>query len=141
MAQAATSTPRRGDGLSLCLTSLGVVKTLSVAAFTLVWTHSVEKVDWQEDWRVTPRGLELTQARVKGSGAGMEPPPEARLVDGWFQWQPMRAPMPEVALGNSGAAGEWRLCQDGKDGRCRTLSEIFEHPIGANVTTMRACDP
>jgi hypothetical protein len=34
------------------------------------------------------QGLELVQARVKGSGAGMEPPPEARLVDGWFQWQP-----------------------------------------------------
>ena len=78
------------------------------------------------------------QARVKGSGAGMEPPPEARLVDGWFQWQPQRAPMPEVVLGNSGAAGEWRLCHDGT---CQTLSEIFGHPIGANVTTMRACDP
>jgi hypothetical protein len=74
--------------LSLCLASAGVVKTLSIAAFTLAWTHSIEKVDWQEDWRVTPQGLELVQARVKGSGAGMEPPPEARLVDGWFQWQP-----------------------------------------------------
>ena len=135
---AAASARRGGGGLSLCLTSLGVVKTLSVAAFTLVWTHSVERVDWQEDWRVTSRGLELVQARVKGSGAGMEPPPEARLIDGWFQWQPKRAPMPEVLLGNSGAAGEWRLCHDGK---CQTLSEIFGHPIGANVTTMRACDP
>jgi hypothetical protein len=76
------------------------------------------------------------QARVKGSGAGMEPPPDARLVEGWFQWQPQRAAMPEVALGNSGAAGEWRLCMDG---HCRTLSEIFGFPIGPNVTTMRAC--
>ena len=132
LAVAAASTHRGGGGLSLCLTSLGVVKTLSVAAFTLAWTHSVEKIDWQEDWRITPQGLELVQARVKGSGAGMEPPPEARLIDGWFQWQPKRAPMPEVVLGNSGAAGEWRLCHDGS---CRTLSEIFEHPIGANVTT------
>jgi hypothetical protein len=123
--------------LSLCLASAGVVKTLSVAAFMLVWTHSIEKVDWQEDWRITAKGLELAQARVKGSGAGMEPPSEARLVDGWFQWQPKRAPMPEVVLGNSGAAGEWRLCSDGS---CRTLSEIFGHPVGANVTTMRACE-
>jgi hypothetical protein len=74
--------------VSLCLISAGVTKTLAIAAFTLVWTHSIEKIDWQEDWRVTPQGLELVQARVKGSGAGMEPPPEARLVDGWFQWQP-----------------------------------------------------
>jgi hypothetical protein len=134
---AAAAAPRDGGGLSLCLTSVGVVKTLSVAAFTLAWTHSVEKVDWQEDWRITQQGLELVQARVKGSGAGMEPPADARLVDGWFQWQPKRAPMPEVVLGNSGAAGEWRLCSDG---HCRTLSEIFERPVGANVTTMRACE-
>jgi hypothetical protein len=123
--------------LNLCLASAGVVKTLSIAAFTLVWTHSVEKTDWQEDWRITPNGLELVQARVKGSGAGMEPPPEARLVDGWFQWQPQRAPMPEVILGNSGAADEWHLCWGG---HCQTLSEILGHPIGANVTVMKACD-
>jgi hypothetical protein len=135
---AAASAQRGGGRLSLCLISAGVVKALSVAAFTLVWTHSVEKVDWQEDWRITAKGLELVQARVKGAGAGMEPPPEARLVDGWFQWQAKREPMPQVALANSGAAGEWRLCGNGN---CRTLSEIFGHPIGANVTTMRACDP
>jgi len=114
------------------------VKTLSVAAFTLVWTHSIEKVDWQEDWRITAQGLQLEQARVKGSGAGMEPPSEARLVDGWFQWTPKRPPMPEVVLGNSGAAGEWRLCHDS---HCQTLSEILGHPVGVNVTTMRACAP
>jgi hypothetical protein len=135
---AAASARCGGGGLSLCLASAGVVKTLSVAAFTLVWTHSIEKVDWQEDWRVTPQGLALVQARVKGSGAGMEPPADARLVGGWFQWQLKRAPMLEVVLANSGAAGEWRLCSDG---HCRTLSEIFERPVGANVIKMSACDP
>ena len=135
---AAALTQQGGGSLSLCLASAGVVKALSLMAFTLVWAHSIEKVDWQEDWRVTPAGLQLVQARVKGSGAGMEPPPEARLVDGWFQWRPARAAMPEVVLGNSGAAGEWRLCSGGK---CRTLSEIFGHPIGVNTTTMSACDP
>jgi hypothetical protein len=134
---AAAFAQRGGGGLSLCLASAGVVKTLSIAAFTLVWTHSIEKTAWQEDWRVTPSGLELVQARIKGFGAGMEPPSDARLVDGWFQWRPARPPMPEVVLGNSGAAGEWRLCVDGN---CRTLSEILGHPIGANVTTMSACN-
>ena len=122
--------------MSLCLASAGVVKALSVAAFTLAWTHSIEKVEWQEDWRITPAGLELVEARVKGSGAGMEPPPEGRLVNGWFSWKPARPAMPEVTLGTSGAAGEWRLCAAGK---CRTLSEILGHPVGVNVTTMRAC--
>jgi hypothetical protein len=134
----AAGAQRRGGGLSLCLASAGVVKTLSIAAFTLVWTHSIEKVEWQEDWRVTPRGLELVQARVKGSGAGMEPPPEARLIDGWFRWQPKRAALPEVVLGNSGSAGEWRLCLNGS---CRTLSDIFGHPVEAHVTTVSACSP
>ena len=135
----AAAVPRRdGSGLSLCLASAGVVKTLAVAAFTLMWTHSIEKVDWQEDWRVTPRGLELVEARVKGSGAGMEPAADARLIDGWFQWRPKRAPLPELALGNSGVAGEWRLCSDGQ---CRTLSDILGHPVGANVTVLSACHP
>ena len=133
---AAALAQRGGGGLSLCLASAGMVKALSIAAFTLVWTHSIEKTDWQEDWRVTPTGLLLTQARVKGSGAGMEPPPQARLIDGWFQWRPEAGPKPQVVLANSGTAGEWRLCADGG---CRTLSDIFGHPIGANVTTMSAC--
>ncbi len=128
----------RGRGVSLCLASAGAIKTLAVAAFTLVWTHSIEKVDWQEDWRVSPQGLELLQARVKGSGAGMEPPPEARLIDGWFHWAPQRPPLPELLLGTAGAAGEWRLCVDG---RCRTLSDIMGHDIGVNITTLRACEP
>ncbi len=122
--------------MSLCLISAGATKTLAIAAFTLVWTHSIEKIDWQEDWRVTPSGLQLVEARVKGSGAGMEPPPEARLVDGWFQWRPARGSLPEVILGNSGVAGEWRLCHGGK---CRTLSDIIGHAVGARATTMRPC--
>jgi len=128
-----------GGGVSLCLASAGLVKVLSIATFTLAWTHSVEKTDWQEDWRVTPQGLVLAQARVKGSGAGMEPPPQARLINGWFQWRPKGRPKPQMVLANSGAAGEWRLCQGGN---CKTLSDIFGHPVGANVTTMSACsDP
>ncbi|TWH98924.1 uncharacterized protein DUF1850 [Bradyrhizobium daqingense] len=65
------------------------------------------------------------------------PVPKNRLIDRWFQWTPRRPPLPEVVLGNSGAAGEWRLCHDGQ---CRTLSEIVGHRIGANVTTMKVCD-
>jgi len=133
---AATAKDRGGRRVSLCLASAGVVKTLSLAAFTLAWTHSVEKTAWQEDWLITADGLELVQARVKGTGAGMEPPTEARLVDGWFQWAPRRAPLPQVLLGNSGAAGEWRICSGAQ---CQTLSEIFGHRIGADVITMSAC--
>src|SRR5205823_3073494 len=59
LAAAPARTRRDGGGrLSLCLVSAGVTKTLAVAAFTLAWTHSIEKIEWQEDWRVTPAGLE-----------------------------------------------------------------------------------
>lgn len=122
--------------MSLCLISAGAVKILSLAAFTLAWTHSIEKIEWQEDWRVLPEGLQLVAARIKGSGAGMEPPPEARLVAGWLQWRPDSPPRPELALGNSGAAGEWRLCRDGS---CQTLSDIFGRRLGAEVIRMRTC--
>ncbi len=134
---AAAASQCGGGRVSLCVASAGVIKTLAVAAFTLAWTHSIEKTEWQEDWRVTPQGLELITARVKGSGAGMEPAPEARLVDGWFQWSPHRPPLREVVLGNSGLAGEWRLCI----GRgCRTPSQIIGHSLGPNPVTIRACD-
>lgn len=103
----------------------------------LSWTHSVEKIEWQEDWRVTPQGLQIVQARVKGSGAGMEPPPDARLVDGFFRWKPQLPVLPEVALGNSGVAGEWRICTDGK---CQELSAILGRPVGTNLTTMSVCE-
>ncbi|WP_205512551.1 DUF1850 domain-containing protein [Rhodopseudomonas sp. BR0M22] len=134
---AAASASRGGSGVSLCVASAGVIKTLAIAAFTLAWTHSIEKVEWQEDWTVTPQGLQLITARVKGSGAGMEPAPEARLVNGWFEWHPHRPPMPNVVLGNSGLAGEWRLCSEGT---CRTLSDIIGHRIGAQPTTLSRCD-
>lgn len=126
-----------GGGVSLCVASAGVVKTLAIAAFTLAWTHSIEKTEWQEDWRVTPQGLQLIAARVKGSGAGMEPAPEARLVGGWFQWPVTRPPQRDLVLGNSGMAGEWRLCSGGS---CRSLSEIIGHAIGAQPTTLSRCD-
>lgn len=122
--------------MGLCLATAGVVKSLAVASFMLSWTHSVEKTEWQEDWRVTPQGLEIVEARVKGTGAGMEPPPEARLVDGWFRWTPKLPVLPEVALGNSGMAGEWRFCTDGK---CQDLSAVLGRPLGVAVTTMSVC--
>ena len=124
--------------MSLCLATAGVVKSLAVASFMLTWTHSVEKTEWQEDWRITPQGLEIVEARIKGSGAGMEPPPEARLAEGWFRWKPQLPMLPEVALGNSGLAGEWRLCTDGK---CQELSAILGRPLGVSVTTMSVCKP
>ncbi|MEW9616231.1 DUF1850 domain-containing protein [Shinella sp. S4-D37] len=104
-------------------------KAIAVAAglFTLSWTHSVEKIAWQESWMATPAGLVLRQARVKGSGAGMEPGEGARRMDGWWVWEPKMPPLPELVLAASGATvSGWTLCDAGG---CRELGRIEGRPL------------
>ena len=97
--------------MSLCVVAGGKLTMLAFSAFTLGWTHSVEKTLWQEDWLVTPAGLELVQARVKGSGAGMEPPDHAILQDGWWVYTPTLPVLPRLALAASGASvSGWTIC-------------------------------
>jgi hypothetical protein len=105
----------------LCLVAGVVITQLMSGAITLAWTHSVERTLWEEDWRAGPGGLELVEARVRGSGAGMEPPPEARLVDGAFAWRPAVGLLEEVVLRRSGATADWRICMSG---RCRPMDDF-----------------
>ena len=120
----------------ICLAAGLLSATLATNSFTLAWIHSIEKVRWEEDWRVDSGALVIDEARIRGSGAGMEPPSDARLVDGFFRWTPQLPVLPEVALGNSGLAGEWRICSDGK---CQDLSTILGRPVGTSVTIMSVC--
>ncbi|WP_117190771.1 DUF1850 domain-containing protein [Rhizobium terrae] len=100
--------------MSLCILAGGKVTTLAVSMFTLSWTHSAQKTEWRETWAVTPAGLELRQAEVKGSGAGMEPEADAELKDGWWTWRPKLPPQKHVSLAASGMTpGGWRLCHEG----------------------------
>jgi hypothetical protein len=122
--------------MSVCFVAGAVVKTLQVSAFTLVWTHSVQKTEWQEDWRVRPDGLLLTAARVKGSGAGIDPPADARLANGWWRWRPQAVRRSEVILSQSSAAGDWRICVAG---RCRSLAGIVGPASATNPVAMRSC--
>ena len=97
--------------MSLCILSGGGTLVLAAGAFTLSWSHSVERTRWEEDWRVTAAGLELLEARVAGSGAGMEPPEDAVLRDGFWTYAPDLPPTPQLLLAASGATGDgWRLC-------------------------------
>lgn len=100
--------------MSVCLLVAGKPLLLASAAFTLGWTHSVEKTEWVEHWRVEQNTLVLEEARVRGTGAGMEPGENARLVNGWWVWRIDRA-QPSISLAASGAtSGGWRLCADGQ---------------------------
>jgi hypothetical protein len=109
--------------VSLCLAGALLAVSLEVTSFNLVWTHSVEKIEWQEQWQVVqgvqgrahvdgpPLLLQLVEARVQGSGAGMEPPPNALREGPWWVWQPEQPALPVLRLAVSGATGRaWQLC-------------------------------
>lgn len=101
--------------MSVCLWAAGKsVLCLAGCAFSLAWTHSVEKTGWVEHWQVLGDEMVQTQARVQGSGAGMEPAPHARLEHGWWVWEPENPlHLKEIHLAVSGATvGSWRLCAE-----------------------------
>ncbi|MBK3772835.1 DUF1850 domain-containing protein [Azospirillum brasilense] len=113
---------------ALCLSALGgaVLAALPGPAFTLSWTHSVEKTEWREEWRIADGRLVLTEARVKGSGAGMEPPDGARLADGWWVWTPAVPPLERVVLAASIFTPDHELCA-GQE--CRPLHGWIGGPV------------
>lgn len=100
--------------MSLCILAAGKTVVLAVSAFTLSWTHSVERTEWREDWLVEPAGLRLVEARVRGSGAGMEPGGDAVLENGWYVYRPQLSPQRSLLLAASGATRDgWLLCSEG----------------------------
>ncbi|WP_274626610.1 DUF1850 domain-containing protein [Arvimicrobium flavum] len=118
---------------ALCILAAGKAITIAASAFTLSWTHSVQKTAWAEDWQVTPAGLQLVEARIKGSGAGMEPPEGAVLENGWWTYAPGLKPQPALRLAASGATGAgWTLCAAGS---CRELGTAPGEAI-----SIRACE-
>jgi hypothetical protein len=106
--------------MSLCLAAAGLAVQVAASQFSLSWTHTIEKTAWEEDWRIEQGLLVLEQARVQGSGAGMEPPPEARVESGFYVWEPATPPMEQLILRRAGEAGDWRLCAAG---RCASMAE------------------
>jgi len=117
---------------ALCILSAGKALTVAATAFTLSWTHSVQKTEWQESWWVTPAGLQIVEARIKGSGAGMEPPADAVLKDGWWVYAPKVKPVRELALAASGATvSAWTLCAAGE---CREIGSDGGEPV-----VLKAC--
>lgn len=101
--------------VGICLLAAGKSVTLAAATFTLSWVHSVEKVEWRESWALTPAGFTLTEAAVKGSGAGMDPGEGARLEGDWWVWQPTLPPQSKLLLAASGATvSAWTVCSGGQ---------------------------
>ncbi|PWV95379.1 uncharacterized protein DUF1850 [Hoeflea marina] len=119
---------------ALCVIAAGKMTAIALTAFTLSWTHSVEKTEWRESWAIEGDRLALTEASVKGSGAGMDPGEGAVLRDGWWVWTPRLAPVESLSLAQSGATvSAWHLCHDGA---CTDLGALAGDGI-----TLRPCDP
>lgn len=113
--------------MTLCIATGGTVLALAVQSFTLSWTHSVTRSLWWEKWEVSADGIRPIEARISGSGAGMEPPENAVLADGVWIYVPNLPYQREVLLASSGTTGGgWLLCADGT---CRTLGETAGPPL------------
>lgn len=116
------------------------VAFVPAASFTLAWTHSIEKLRWEEDYAVragsgsAPPRLQALAARVKGSAAGMEPPPDAVLRGGWYHYAPQIASPERLDLSRSEYVPDYELCTAKG---CRPMAHWL--PSDGGVTQLSAC--
>lgn len=124
--------------MTLCIATGGTVLALAASTFTLSWVHSVEKTRWDEHWQVADERLEVVEARVRGSGAGIDLPENARSTpDGWI-YRPERTPIPRLLLAASGATPSgWTLCAAD---RCLELAAEPGEPVAIWATQALTCD-
>ena len=111
----------------ICIAAAGKTVTLAAAAFTLSWVHSVERTRWEEDWRLDAGRLRLVEARVEGTGAGMEIPDGARREGTYWAYSPALPPQPRLVLASSGATRSgWTVCAGG---RCLEVGASAGEPV------------
>lgn len=122
---------------ALCLAGGGLLSTLSATLFTLQWTHSVERIVWQEDWRVDADALVLVEARIRGSGAGMDPPDGAVLRDGVWHYRVARR-LPRLLLSSGGSQPEYLLCAAGE---CRPITDWLGGTAADGRIALYPCVP
>jgi hypothetical protein len=122
--------------VALCLMAGTVQAEIPVQRFTLRWQHSIEKIDWEEDYTIAGAWLFLSSARVRGSGAGMEPARGSYYAKGVWHYQPapdMRWTR-QLLLARSEFARDYELCLDGA---CQPLSHWV--PLSAGATALSPC--
>jgi len=124
--------------MPLCLAAGAVTASLAIQGFTLAWMHSIEKIRWEEDWRVEGRELHLVAARIRGTGAGMEPPPGAVLRDGVLHYVPAVAPLENLALAHSPYTRGYELCLETG---CRPLADYLPGIAETATILVSPCPP
>jgi hypothetical protein len=124
--------------MSLCLLAGTVGAVLAGNAFTLAWTHSVEKIRWEEDWRIEAGALVISEARIRGSGAGMEPPAGSLLKDGVWHYRPDLPPQKALRLTHSPYVVGYTLCMSAA---CAPLADHLPGIDNNAVIELRECPP
>ena len=122
--------------MALCLATGAVSAVLAINSFTLAWMHSIERVRWEEDWRVDAGQLQIVAARIKGSGAGMEPPDDAVLQGGAWHYRPRVAAMDRLTLAHSPYTAGYELCTGGS---CRLLADYLPGIEESATIVLAAC--
>ncbi len=122
--------------MALCLSAAAAVAVLAMNSFTLAWTHSIEKIRWEEDWRLAEGRLQLVAARVRGTGAGMEPPSDAVLRDGVWHYRPHLAPLDELLLAHSPSVKAYDICAVAG---CRPLPDYLPGLPAQATLRLAAC--
>ena len=109
--------------VALCLASSAGSARVEADHFELRWIHSIEKTQWTEQWRVLPGELLLQSATVETSGAGMDIPEGAVLVNGQYRYA-VNTHLPSVTLSHSPFAAQATLCMGERTAAYR-YSEAF----------------
>lgn len=130
--------------LGICLALAATAQTATpvftqAERFTLAWTHSIEKVRWEEDYLVEKPGpsptLRALTARVRGSAAGMEPPEDAVLRNGWYEYQPKTWSPQGLRLTRSVYTADYEWCVNGI---CQPLARLL--PSDGDITLLTPCE-
>jgi len=115
----------------VCIAAGGFSVALYAPRFTLSWAHVAVPVEWRETWRVHTKTMRLVEAAIKGEGAGVQPPADAEVRDGWSVFVPKRAPQTRLTLVDGAEVKPVRLCLP-KDG-CRPLRAFLPREAPKDV--------
>lgn len=125
------------SGLCLGLATL-IQLSLPTTELTLAWNHSVEKIRWEEDYRLDGNRIQAVAARVRGFGAGMEILEGARWQNGAWEYRPRITTLEKLRLTRSTFTADYQLCWAGE---CHTLTGLLGPAEDGSVVELFACPP
>lgn len=121
----------------ICLAAGLLSATLATNSFTLTWIHSIEKIRWEEDWHLDSGALVIDEARIRGTGAGMEPPENAVLKDGVWHYRPAQIRHEKLRLTHSSYVRGYEFCSVGQ---CQQLVDLLPGIDNNAVIELRSCE-